>query len=182
MLGQFGGFATSVGDVLIAPGLWPIENKRISSLARLALRTRKARDQLQRGFELGGPPGLIALDLSRPIRRRYGHLIESSDDALAEATSRTLTAYIGEHLMLALRPEDIARPGVLGIMVRYVSVGTSGDVSQIRRSTTWQLVSLHTDNSVENELFLKIAALCGSLPIVLGAKDELLSARASIFR
>ena len=179
--GHFGGFSSSAGDLLVSPGLWPIENKRISSLTKLEQRIRKARDQLQCGFKAGGPPGLIALDLSRPIRRTHGHLAAVSDDALIEATSKTLSAYIGKHLMRAIRPEDAARLGVLGIMVRYVSVGTAGDTSRIRRSTTWQLVSLHNDHSAENKLFLNIAALCGSAPIVDGTLEELVSARASMF-
>lgn len=180
--GRFAGFSTGAGDVLVAPDRWPVEVKRVSSLDRLRQRLRKARDQLQRGFEAGSPPGLIAVDLSRPIRRVHGHLAAESDHALVEATSRTLTAYIGEHLIGQLDPDDLARPGVLGIMVRYVSVGTAGAASSVRRSTTWQMVCLHPDGSPENDLFLRAGVLGGSAPIVDGTVEELFAARYSILR
>lgn len=174
--GRFGGFSVDVGDVLVASGLWPVECKRISSLDRLPQRLRKARDQLQRGFETGSPPGFIAIDLSRPIRRAHGHLAAPSDEALCEATSTMLTAYLREHLMHALDPGEIARPGVLGAMVRHVSVGTAGEIANIRRSTTWQVVCVHADDTAENALFLDVAVLGGPVPMIPGTREELFSA------
>jgi hypothetical protein len=156
-----------IGDVSVGQTeSAPVECKRISSLKKIAHRLKDARDQLEAGVRAGLGAGVIALDLTRPIRLHQGPIAAEDEDSLVESAERQLTAYVARRLM---RPYfgDLQRPGVLGVLVRYVAVGTAGDPGNIRRSTVWQACSLYPDESNENQQFLAIGRFLGPEPVRL---------------
>jgi hypothetical protein len=177
---RFGGFSPHAGDLAIAPNGWPVECKRISSLARLEARLREARDQLQCAVAAGDPPGLTAIDLSTPIRAAQGHVSAADDDGLLEISSRQLTAYIGRYVLREDWLNALSRPENLGICVRYVSIGFSGDRASIRRNTIWQACCLHPEGSPENDLFLQLAAHCGRGELTDGTREDRFEAARTV--
>lgn len=162
---QFGGFSPNGGDITVGRERWPAECKRLSSLNRLEQRLRKARTQLDgQQYEFGGPPGVIVIDLTKPIRFAQGPINSTTEDELEETAESHLTAYIARYF----RPqwiEMLASPATLGIMIRYISVGTVVEASSVRRCTVWQAISLHGDDMDENSTFMQIADCFGPGPL-----------------
>jgi hypothetical protein len=177
--GRLHGFAGS-GDLAVEPGPRPIECKRISSLRQLEHRLRDARDQLIDHVKLGAQPGVIAVDLTRPIRLEQGVIDGWDDDAMMQTAENHLTAYIARHLIRKKYIDAIAVPAVLGILVRYVACGTAGDAGHIRRSTVWQACSLHPEESTENEQFISTTDFLGPEPVRGITWPEIQAAMAAV--
>lgn len=176
--GSFGGFGEA-GDVLQMPGGCPWECKRLGSLAQLESRFRKARKQLELARAQGAPPGIVAIDLSRPLRDRHGLLNAPDDVALMADTERFLAAYIQRYVMPATSQPLLGRDAVLGVFVRFTSIGRAGGVESIRRSTAWQLVTIHPAGTPNDLAFRESSLATGE--IVDGDLAELDAAASSVF-
>lgn len=181
--GGFAGFTTAGGDLLVtAPELVPVECKRISSLPNLFNRIRDAREQLERGVTAGNAPGVIALDLTRPIGLAQGPIVANADAAFTDAADQRLTAYIHEHLLEqhAQLLQVAGRPAVLGLALRYYAAGTAGDRANVRSATVWQLYPLHEDDHDANELFKRVAGFFGEGPLRPIEPDAVDEARRNV--
>lgn len=164
------------GDLEVGPPPCPIECKRISSLKRLRSNLADARDQLV----AGGRPGLIAIDLSAPIRHEQGIVVHcESESAQRLRVDQELEAYLGRHL-----DEETIRaaidPTVLGVVFRHVIVGSVGPQHQIRTSRTWQVLTIH-ENEALDEQFISSLGWLGDTPLVPGTAEELRAAQQAIF-
>lgn len=175
--GAFGGFGGS-GDALQVPGWHPWECKRVTSVEAAYDQLRAARNQLRRAYNAGVSGGIIALDLTRPLRRRFGNLTAESDDGLREATQRSIQALLPKIILDGNTISRIAHPSVLGVWIRFTAIGMRGTRDHIRRMTSWQLIEAHAPLSVENELFLTAS---GSLKrLSEGTIEELLLAERQV--
>ncbi len=154
----------STGDLVVLPGSRPVECKRLSSVGQFERRLREARDQLDRRFRNGEPPGIIAMDFTRPLRLTHGSIVADSDDLLVDAAEKQITAFVGRNL-LSTDLDKIAAESTLGILIRYLAVGTAGDPGHIRRAAVWQGFSIHPEESNENKAFLAAAAFLGPEPM-----------------
>ena len=153
-------FGTDGGDVLLTNEQYPIECKRISSLRRIEQRVREGRDQLIDHVGKGGRPGLVALDLSRPIRLAQGPIRASDDNAMMLQAEQQLNAYLHHHVhQNGLVYEAAVDRSVLGILFRFVAFGTVGKASNVRRSTVWGLQLIHPDDSEKSILADRLATL-----------------------
>ncbi len=176
--GAFGGFGAA-GDVLQTPGPYPWECKRLGSLQQIESRCRIARKQLELTSAQGALPGIVAIDLSRPLRDRHGLLLAADEDALMAETQRVLTAYIRRYVIPATLRVLLGRSAVLGVFVRFASVGRAGGVESIRRSTTWQIVMVHPPGTPNDLAFRQVSLSTGE--IVDGDMAELDAAAISVF-
>lgn len=171
--GRLVGF--QAGDLEIGPPNCPVECKRISSLKQLGPNIAAARAQLA----AGGRPGIIALDLSAPIRSERGIAVACASEAEQRiSVDQELTAYLirnldEEHL------EGAMDPAVLGMIVRHRLVGSVGPTEQIRASQTWQLFSLYGDT--RDETFTQAAQFLGDEPILAGTIEDIESSHRTIF-
>src|SRR5690606_20840387 len=86
--GEFGGFSQQNGDLTISTDRYPAECKRVSSLNSARNRLRDGRDKLSELVLEGSPPGVIAIDLTRPIRIAHGPITAASDQDLLEEAGR----------------------------------------------------------------------------------------------
>jgi hypothetical protein len=178
--GEFGGFSRQDGDLTVATECYPAECKRVSSLDSLRNRLRDGRDKLSRLARDGSPPGVITLDLTRPVRMVHGPIVAASDEQFMEEAERRLIAYLPEHVMTVRNIGSLACPPVLGVIVRCLSAGTVGEDANIRRSIVWHACSVHSDESAENSLFRRVARGFGSGELREGTRDELVDAIARI--
>lgn len=178
--GLFGGFSRLNGDLTIGTEQYPAECKRVSSLNSLRNRLREAREQLKLLVEKGSQPGVIVIDLTRPIWIAHGRIVADTDDLFGEEAERRLEAYLPEHVMTEENIEMLCCPPVLGVIVKCRFMGIAGESSNIRRSVVWQACSLHADDSHENELFLRIAAAFGPGELRQGTREELVDAMSRI--
>jgi len=178
--GQFGGFSQLNGDLTIGSERYPAECKRVSSWNSLKNRLRDAREQLKVLVEKGSEPGVIVIDLTRPIRAAHGQIVASTDDQLGDEAERRLAAYLKEHVMTEENVEMLTCPSVLGVIAKCRSAGVVGDSSNIRRSVEWQACSLHDDDSEENQLFRRIATAFGPGELRQGSREELVDAISRI--
>lgn len=135
---------------------------------------------MKRAVDAGSPPGLSAIDLSNPIRAAQGFVSATDDGGLLEASSAQLTAYIARYVLREDWLHALSCPENLGICVRYVSVGFSGDRAHVRRNTIWQACCLHPEGSPENDLFLELAACCGRGELIDGTLDDIAEARQAV--
>lgn len=164
------------GDVEVGPPACPIECKRVSSLGRLGDNLAAARDQLM----VGGRAGIIAIDLTTPIRHQQGLVVDSANEAAQRrCVHQELVAYLGRHLGDHI--ERANDPTVLGVVFRHVVVGSVGPPGQIRTARTWQLCSVHDNANPLNAQFLASLPWMGNAPIVSGTRSELDAARRAIF-
>jgi len=79
--GAFGGFER-YGDVMQTPGWHPWECKRVGSLTAVSARVREGRGQLKEARRRGISSGIIALDLTRPLRQEFPTLTAKTDARL----------------------------------------------------------------------------------------------------
>jgi len=179
--GVFGGFG-DYGDVLQKPGWHPWECKRLGSLEAIPSRVQEARDQLSEAQARGVSSGIIALDLTRPLRNDHGVLNAKTDSDLLAATQKFLAEIIPKYFFENRLVDDRTRPrpSALGVFLRFVSIGRLGNSESVRSSTTWQMVPLHDPLSVENALFREVAEATG--PIIDGDFGALLEAEDCGFR
>lgn len=174
--GRFGGFSELGGDLTISAERSPAECKRISSLRCLEKRLREGRQQLDELVLAGSPPGVIAIDLTRPMRLALGPIVAADNDQLIEESQQRLAAYLERHVLREKHHKALAASSTLGILVRYVAVGIAGDLANVRTSTIWQACSLHPDTSEENRIFENLAVGFGPGPLRSGTREELIAA------
>ncbi len=174
--GEFGGFSRQDGDLTIAAECYPAECKRVSSLTSLRNRLRDGKDKLNRLVQDDTFPGVIVMDLTRPVRMAHGPILAESDDQFLQEADRRLIAYLAEHVMTEQNVHSVACPAVLGLMVRCLSVGTVGEEANIRRSIVWQACSVHPDGSAEDALFRRIARAFGPGELREGTRDAIVDA------
>lgn len=166
----------SAGDLEVGPPAYPVECKRVSSLKRLGSSIADARAQLV----AGGRAGIIALDLTAPIRAERGIAVPChSEDAQRSMVDQELEAYLARHLEGA-HLESAVDPAVLGIVIRHRLVGSVGAAHNIRTSRTWHLFTLHDGGPLDRE-FVAAAGFLGDMPIVEGTSNDLAAARKVIF-
>lgn len=178
--GEFGGFSRHGGDLTVAAEQYPAECKRVSSLDSLRNRLRDGKEKLGRLMQDENPAGVIAIDLTRPIRMANGLISADSEDQFVQAAERRLTAYLAEHVMTERNIGSLACPPVLGVIVRCLSAGTVGENANVRRSVVWQACSVHADGSAEDALFRRVAGGFGSGELREGAMDEIVDAVTKI--
>jgi hypothetical protein len=160
--GMFGGFSQAGGDVTFGEHRLPVECKRVSSLASLENRLRRGRKKLDELVRAGEFSGVVAVDLTRPIRTAQSFISAESDDSLAEIADMQLTAYIHKYVMRPDWLKALNSGAVLGLIFRYLAAGTSGAVSNVRRAVVWQICSLHDDDSEANQQLMQIAQRFGN--------------------
>lgn len=177
---EFGGFSRQNGDLTVAVEGYPAECKRVSSFNSLRNRLRDGKRKLGRLVQDGSPPGIIAIDLTRPVRMAHGPIMAESDEQFLQEAERRLIAYLPEHVMTGRNIASLACPSVLGVIVRCLSVGTVGEHANIRRSVVWQACSVHADGSIEDTLFRRVAGAFGSGGLREGTRDEIVNATAQI--
>lgn len=164
------------GDVEVGPPACPIECKRVSSLVRLGDNLATARDQLV----ASGRAGIIAIDLTTPIRHQQGLVVHSENEsAQRHRVDQELAAYLDHHWRNHI--ERAIHPAVLGVVFRHVVVGSVGAPNQIGTARTWQLCCVHDDNDSLNDQFLASLGWMGSAPIVSGTRSEIDAASRMIF-
>ena len=86
----FGGFSLHGGDLTIGPKRYPAECKRVSSLNSLRNRLRGGKDKLNQLMGDGGPPGVIVVDLTRPIKMAHGQIVAVSDEQFTQEAEQRL--------------------------------------------------------------------------------------------
>ncbi|NYZ62009.1 hypothetical protein [Luteimonas deserti] len=177
---SFGGFSTHGGDLTIGEAKNPAECKRISSLSSLPKRLRDVREQLIALGEAGNPPGLIVLDLTRPIRIEQGMIKADSDDDFGKQAEQRLLAYLDNHVMTLSNVLALIHPNVLGIVARCISTGIAGDATNIRQAVIWQACTIHEDGSTEDMLFRNLARGFGPGELREGSKEDIDEASARI--
>lgn len=176
----FGGFANGDLDLLLRDGNHPVECKRISSLRRLEQRIREARDQLNTYVDEGGPPGFIAIDLSRPIRLAQGAIVAADDDDFMHTADLHARAYIKSHVVAPLILPAATGHGVLGLAVRYIAYGTAGGRGNVRRSVVWNLCHIYDDESEETQLLGRLTGPLGRGPLQYITAEEIEEAAALV--
>ena len=167
--GALGGFLVSGGDFAIAPKMWPAECKRITSLKEMMDRLAEGRDQLA-----VGSPGILCVDMTRPMRAELGPLRANSDAALEATVQRLLSGFVPASCDMEALLARMRRPHVLGLAVRYVAYGHVGgraEVDQVRTSTSWQLYLVHGDESPASAELDRATAPLGAT--VAGTAEEL---------
>jgi hypothetical protein len=177
---EFGGFSRHDGDLTVTAERYPVECKRVSSLDSVRNRLRDGKGKLQRLMRDENPAGVIAIDLTRPVRMAHGPIVAPSEEILVQEADRRLVAYLSEHVMTEKNIASLACPVVLGVMARCLSVGTVGEEANIRRSVVWQGCSVHADGSAEDELFRRIASAFGPGELREGTLDEIVDAMAQV--
>lgn len=178
--GEFGGFSRQGGDLTVATEGYPAECKRVSSLDSLRSRLRDGKDKLNRLMLDGSPAGVIAIDLTRPVRMAHGLIVAASDEQFVQEAERRLIAYLPEHVMTERNIGSLACASVLGVIAKCLSVGTIGEEANIRKSVVWQACSVHTDGSAEDALFRRIAHSFGPGELREGTREEIIDAAAQI--
>lgn len=177
---EFGGFSLQDGDLTVGPKRYPAECKRVSSLNSLRNRLRGGKDKLNKLLEGGSQPGVIVVDLTRPIRMAHGQIVAVSDVKFTHQAEQRLIAYLASHVMTEQNIETLTCPSVLGVIARCLSAGIAGDQANIRRSVSWQACSIHADGSAEDELFRGIARAFGPGELREGTREEIVDATAQI--
>lgn len=177
--GEFGGFSEKDGDLTVGDARWPLECKRISSMRALEKRLREARKQLESLYAAGEPPGVIAIDLSSAINSSLGEIEGINDDDIRAHTEARMTNQIFNFWRgrSDLR-ESLRTDAVLGVLARYVAVGTSGSPENVRTQTSLQLLELHAEGTEQHSKFLEVAELVNSAPLVQGTLGDVARARA----
>jgi len=178
--GEFGGFSRQDGDLTVAAECYPAECKRVSSLDSLRRRLSDGKNKLNRLVLDGSPAGVIAIDLTRPIRIAHGLIAAASDEQLMQEAERRLIAYLAEHVMTERNIGSMACPPVLGVIARCLSAGIVGEDANVRRSVVWQACSVHADGTTEDAHFRRIARAFGPGELREGARDEIVDAAALI--
>ena len=128
----------------------------------------------------GGLPGVIAIDITRPVRVAHCPIWAESVEQFLKVAEQRLVAYLPEHVMTERNIDSLSNPSVLGIMVRCLSAGIVGQVTNVRRSVVWQACSLHPDKSQEDAIFHKVARAFGPGELRQGTGEELATAIAAI--
>jgi len=175
----FSGFPET-GDLIVGGPATPVECKRLSSVAQFDRRLREARNQLAARVGSGELPGVIAMDLTRPIRVAHPLIDAQNEDELVRIASDQLTAFIARHLAPESTMEGIRVPSVLGVCVRYLAAGTAGDAGHIRRAIDWQMISVHEEDSAENGAFLESMKFLGPEPFNEISNEKIEAALAAI--
>lgn len=173
---EFRGFSRQGGDLMVTAEGYPAECKRLSSLDSLRNRLRDGKEKLSRLVLDGSPPGVIVIDLTRPIRMAHGPIVVASDEQFLQEAERRLIAYLPEYVSTARNIGSLACPPVLGVIVRCLSAGTVGEHINIRRSVVWQACSVHADESTEDVLFCRVARAFGPGELRKGTRDEIVDA------
>lgn len=178
--GEFGGFSLLDGDLTVGPNRYPAECKRVSSLCSLRNRLRGGKDKLNRLMIEGSPPGVIVVDLTRPIKIEHGQIFAESDEKFTREAEQRLLAYLALHVMTDQNIETLACPSVLGVMARCLSAGIAGDQANVRKSVVWHACSVHADGSLEDGRFREIARAFGAAELREGRLIEIVDAVENI--
>ena len=177
---EFGGFSLQGGDLTVGAERYPAECKRVSSLNSLRNRLRDGRDKLNRLVEESSPPGVIAIDLTRPVRMANGLIAAADDERFIREAEQRLIAYLASHVMTEQNIDSLGYPSTLGVIARCLSAGISGESANIRRSIVWQACSIHADGSAKDEMFRRIARAFGPGELREGTRDEIIDATTQI--
>ena len=177
---QFGGFSPLGGDLTVGEDQFPTECKRVSSLNSLRNRLRGGRDKLRELRDAGSPPGVIAIDLTRPVKSAHGPILAVDDGEFMREAEQRLIAYLAGHVMTEQNIDTLASESVLGVIARCRSAGVSGERSNVRRSVVWQACSIHADDSAEDEIFRRIAGAFGPGELRDGTREEIVDAKVRI--
>lgn len=173
--GRLWGF--QAGDLEVGPPPCPVECKRVSSWKRLSSNILAARDQLA----ATGKAGLIALDISAPIRHERGIAIPcSSEDSQRLLVDQELIAYLFNHYS-GPQQDILGNAAVLGLVFRNRVVGSVGAAHQIRSASTWHLIPLHEGTSLDAS-FRDATQFISAAPIVEGTAKDVEDARNAIVR
>lgn len=173
--GRLWGF--QAGDLEIGPPPCPVECKRVSSWKRLSGNILTARDQLA----ATGRAGLIALDISAPIRHERGIAIPcSSEDSQRLLVDQELTAFLFHHYG-GPQQDILGHAAVLGLVFRNRVVGSVGAAHQIRSSNTWHLIPIHEGTSLDSS-FRDATQFIGTAPIIDGTAKDVEDARNAIIK
>jgi hypothetical protein len=182
LLGGLGLPATARGDVLVRAGgsEVPVEVKRISSVERVRQRTKEAVSQLLPATA-SDVWGVVLLDVSAPIRLQHGFLSTDTDQRFMDVSRQQTTSFIhhyvnGGDLVL----EDVAREGVLGVIVRNVSYGWVGGPGNVRRVISTQAMCVWEPGSREDLAFADVMRVIETGQPELGTEEEMAAASISI--
>ena len=166
--------------MIVAEDRYPAECKRVSSLNSLRRRLSDGKAKLNRLMQEGSPPGVIAVDLTRPIRMAHSTIEVASDEQFLREAERRLIAYLREHVMTERNIASLECPQVLGVMARCLSAGAVGGAANIRRSVVWHGCSVHGDDSPEDVLFRRVARAFGPGELREGTLEEIIDATAQV--
>ncbi|WP_313915909.1 hypothetical protein [Tahibacter sp.] len=171
-----------IGDAELVHGLhrWPMEVKRARSAKSAKRLVVDARNQLQKRVSLGTEPGVILLDATTPLTRRFRLLQAATSAELEEKSVRQLEAFLAYRVMAPIPLEVVERPELCGIIVRYAAVGFVHDEGGFRELTHWQYVNVHKDESTAAKSFEKLMGVGDGRPLHLGTKERLLDAAAHL--
>lgn len=171
-----------IGDADIVHGLhrWPMEVKRARSAKSVKRLVVDGREQLQKRVLPGAEPGVILLDATTPLTRRFGLLQASTSAELEEMSVRQLEAFLAYRVMATIPLEVVERPELCGIIVRYAAFGFVHDEGGFRELTHWQYVNVHKDDSTAAKSFEKLMEVADGRPLHLGTKERLLDAAAQL--
>ena len=157
-VGDFGFFTEDAYDISTRVDQTPIECKRITSVKSIRNRLRDARIQLSTAASDGENPGVIVMDLTRPIYVQSGVLSSASDEDLMDEAESRLRSYLANYVFNPKILSTIDSSSVLGLLVRATFIGVSGERMNARRFVSWQALCTHPDESEETERFLLIAS------------------------
>lgn len=164
------------GDFQIGPEGYPVECKRISSLARLGQNLRDAKNQLK----ARGRPGIIAIDLTSPIRAEQGLTrICSCELELRQSVDNELTAYLFRHFN-GRALDGVIDPMVLGLIFHHRLIGSVGSPHEIRLARTWQAFRVHGVDNKLNHLFDAATSWLADGGRVEASEGDLVSAIRSV--
>lgn len=165
----------SAGDLEIGPPSCPVECKRVSSLQGLGRNLLSARTQLARR----GRPGIIAADLTAPIRAARGlGRVFTSEKEQRDCVDQELTAYLHYHLDDDIL-DRVVSPMVLGVIFRHRLVGSVGLPGKIRTASSWIAMSVHDDAPL-NEMFLAATKWLAEGTSVAGTVEHLQAALRAV--
>lgn len=176
----FGGFSLQGGDLTVGELRYPAECKRVSSFDSLRNRLRAGRKKLERLLREGSPPGILAIDLTRPIKLAHGAIIAPSEEQFVREAERRLLAYLKAYVMTEKNIIYLTCRPVLGVVARYMSAGIAGNQENIRRAVVWNACSIHADGSPEDELFRCIARNFGTGDLREGTRQEITDAMEQV--
>lgn len=174
--GCLGDPATNRGDLLVrvASGQYPAEVKRVSSVERVRQRVKEAADQLTpTGQE---PCGIITLDVSASARSNFDFIEAADPSEFLDVAFQQLASFVRHYVIGGLEWEDVAREGVLGLIVRHVAYGWAGNQANVRRSIVTQAIRVALEGSHEDAQFTEIATSIETGELVGGTDDAMRNA------
>jgi len=175
--GGLGDPAMHRGDVLVRTpsGQFPAEIKRVSSSNRIRQRVKEAVSQLGPAKE-GEPWGVIVLDVSAAVRMHFGFVEANTMPEFLDIAGQQVTSFLRHYVIGALNYNEVAREGILGILVRHVAYGWVGGSGNVRRSISTQALPLVEEGGLSESIFLEITRSIETGESVEGNEDAMRAA------